>query len=157
MVTRASPNEQFRNPERVDAALMFFYIHLETPSGRQPAFASLEFDDLESAYIDACASLPDLARELLKGGRDPSLCELTICSMQNEVLMTVQFSDVIRDEVQSTPRLRTNQERTLSIIDQIKKTDLKAQIARKALTDTFNDSRIIIAESRRLLSKIHCR
>ena len=55
-----------------------FHFHLRTETGLDRDEDGLAFDDLDAAYLEAYATIPALAEEMLRTGRDPLACAFVI-------------------------------------------------------------------------------
>ncbi|WP_238296039.1 DUF6894 family protein, partial [Methylobacterium soli] len=51
-----------------------YHFHLRTAHGLERDEIGLICPNLEEAYLDACASIPKLAVDLIEQGYDPSAC-----------------------------------------------------------------------------------
>jgi len=60
-----------------------------------PNDLGLEFASLEHAYLQVCAAIPEVARDLLADRQDPLTASCDICDDHGRVLMTVPFTDVL--------------------------------------------------------------
>ncbi|WP_336490020.1 DUF6894 family protein [Methylobacterium nigriterrae] len=73
-----------------------FYTHLRTAEGLERDEIGTAYPSLEAAYLDACASIPKLAAELIAEGHDPSACSLEICDGADLLLIEVPFLERVR-------------------------------------------------------------
>jgi len=128
--------------------MAFFYTHLRTPAGVEPALAALDFADMEAAYLDACASLPELAAELLRRRIDPMLCALVICDADDRPLLEVRCGEALHRTSAATPAYS-------DLFAQINATADRVVSARTALAAELATSRDMLADARRLLSTIN--
>jgi hypothetical protein len=80
-----------------------YHFHLRTAHGLERDEIGLLCPNLEEAYLDACASIPRLAVDLIEEGHDPSACCFEICDGANQLLMEVPFLERIK-RVQKPPR-----------------------------------------------------
>jgi hypothetical protein len=117
-----------------------FYFHLRTPDGLDPDEDGLVMADLETAYLQACASIPEMAAELAHKGLSPMPYSFVIADAAGETLMEVPFAERMRD-----PRrlARPNQH--------ARSRRLSGEIAEAIGTarETLQRSREILARSRR--------
>ncbi|WP_336490632.1 DUF6894 family protein [Methylobacterium nigriterrae] len=71
--------------------MTLYHFHLRTAHGLERDEAGLLCPNLEAAYLDACASIPKLAAELIEQGHDPSACSFEICDRHDLLLMEIPF------------------------------------------------------------------
>lgn len=74
-----------------------FYFHLQTPNGLDPDEDGLAMPDLETAYLQACASIPDMAIDLVREGLNPLPYSFVITDADGEMLMEVPFAERLRN------------------------------------------------------------
>ncbi|MGW8788733.1 DUF6894 family protein, partial [Heyndrickxia sporothermodurans] len=70
---------------------------LRTPNGLDPDEDGLVMADLETAYLQAYASIPDMAAELMQQGLNPMPYSFVIADAAGEALMEVPFAERWRD------------------------------------------------------------
>lgn len=74
---------------------MMFYFHFDDGRETFPSDLGLEFADLEQAYLEVCAAIPAMARDLLIRRQDPLAASFAIADAGGRTLMTVPFTDVL--------------------------------------------------------------
>ncbi|WP_091788553.1 hypothetical protein [Methylobacterium sp. UNC378MF] len=125
---------------RREALVPLFFFHLRTPDGLDPDEDGLVLADLETAYLQACASIPDMAAELMHTGHSPMPYSFVIADAAGETLMEVPFGERLRN-----PRrlARPNQH--------ARARRLSSEIAEAigAARETLQHSREILARARR--------
>ncbi|WP_144760761.1 DUF6894 family protein [Methylobacterium dankookense] len=72
-----------------------FYVDLRAPGWAEPNDIPIEFDSLEAAYLDACASIPGVINDLLSEKRDLTGCAFEIRAGTGELLMKVPFTEPV--------------------------------------------------------------
>ena len=72
-----------------------FFFHLRSPAGTERDDVGLEFADLETAYLDACATIPAMSADLVRENADPSRHVFEITDEADRVLMTVPFLEIL--------------------------------------------------------------
>lgn len=72
-----------------------FYFHFNDGKETFPSELGLDRRDLEQAYMDACAAVPDMARELLLKRQNPLEASFIIADAQGRKLMTIPFTEVL--------------------------------------------------------------
>lgn len=82
---------------RREAHVPLFHFHLRTPDGLDPDEDGLDMPDLETAYLQACASIPDMAAEFVYEGLSPLAFSFVITDAAGETLMEVPFAERLRD------------------------------------------------------------
>ncbi|MBX9661047.1 MAG: hypothetical protein K2X00_21015 [Nitrospiraceae bacterium] len=75
-----------------------FFFHLRSPAGLDRDEIGLDLDGLEIAYLEACASIPNMAADLLKRKAKPSQHSFEIMDAADNLLMEVPFSEVLDRE-----------------------------------------------------------
>lgn len=78
-----------------------FLFHLQTDVEVELDRQRLWLPGLESAYLEACASIPDLSAEFITAGRNPIEFQFLITTEGGALLMEVPFGELFR---QSTYR-----------------------------------------------------
>ena len=73
-----------------------FYIHFSDGKRTFPSDLSVEFADLEQAYLEVCAGIPEMAHDLLIKRQDPMAAFYTIADDQGRTLMTVPFTEILK-------------------------------------------------------------
>ncbi|MDP4023543.1 hypothetical protein Q8W71_12970 [Methylobacterium sp. NEAU 140] len=74
-----------------------YHFHLRTESGLDRDEDGLTFDDLDAAYLEAYATIPALAEEMLRTGRDPLACTFVISDAADRPALEVPFRERVRD------------------------------------------------------------
>lgn len=72
-----------------------FHFHYDDGRRSYEDTVGLEFENLEEAYLDICASIPETARDLLIERRDPLSPSYRIADAHGRTLMTVPFTDIL--------------------------------------------------------------
>ena len=72
-----------------------FGFHLRRRMVVEPDEVGIEFDDLHQAYLQACAAIPDTARDLLIAGEDPMICAYIIYDEKGRRLMEAPFTEIL--------------------------------------------------------------
>lgn len=118
-----------------------FFFHLRTPDGLDPDEDGLLMPDLETAYLEACASIPGMAADLARSGLSPLPYTFIITDADGETLMEVPFAERLRDPKQKAVPNQSTRARQLSreIADAI-----------SAARETARRSREILARARDL-------
>jgi hypothetical protein len=127
----------------------WFYFHLRTPSGLDEDDIGLELAGIETAYLEACHTVPALSAELAYKKANPARYAFEITDAGGKLLMEVPFSEVLdrgRKPIppSSTARLReaaSEMARTASLIRSIRK-------ERAALKVTLAETGRLLALSR---------
>lgn len=117
-----------------------FYFHLRTPGGLDPDQDGLVMADLDTAYLQACASIPDMAAELAHKGLSPMPYGFVIAAATGETLMEVPFAERLRDPQRLTRPNQHARARRLSV-------EIADEI--DSVRETLQRSREILARSRR--------
>lgn len=117
-----------------------FFFHLRTPEGLDPDEDGLVMADLETAYLQACASIPDMTAELMHTGRSPLAYSFVIAGIAGETLIEVPFAERMRSP---RPPARPKQH--------VRAQRLSGEIAEaiSAARETLQHSREILARARR--------
>jgi hypothetical protein len=85
-------------PARIRGDLMpLFRFHLHAPNGVEFDDTGLEFQDLETAYLEACHTIPEIAADLVREGLSPMLHAFEIVDAAGQVLMEVPFGERLKD------------------------------------------------------------
>lgn len=113
-----------------------FFFHLRTPDGLDPDEDGLAMPDLDTAYLEACASIPDMAADLARAGLSPQPYAFIIADADGETLMEVPFAERLRDPKQKAAPNQTTRARRLSreIADAITEARETARRSRELLT-----------------------
>ncbi|MGU3663730.1 DUF6894 family protein [Methylobacterium sp. A49B] len=117
--------------------LPLFYFHLQTPNGLDPDEIGLEMTDLETAYLQACASIPDMAAELVFEGLSPMPYIFVIADAAGETLMEVPFAERMRDARRLVPPRQGARARQLS----------------REIADAIGTARETVQRSREILAR----
>lgn len=117
-----------------------FFFHLRTPEGLDPDENGLMMPDLETAYLEACDSIPDMAADLVHKGLSPMPFSFVIADAAGETLMEVPFAERLRDPLRLIRPNQHGRARRLSgeIADAI-----------GTARETLQQSREILARARR--------
>ena len=73
----------------------WFYFHLRTPQGLEPDDTGLEFAGIEAAYLEACASIPEISADLACEGKNPARYAFEITDPAGRPLMEVPFTEIL--------------------------------------------------------------
>ena len=117
-----------------------FFFHLRTPEGLEPDQDGLVMADLETAYLQACAAIPDMAAEFMQTGQNPLPYGFVIADAVGETLMEVPFAERMRS---SRPPVRSKQH------DRARRLSSEIAEAINAARETLRHSREILARARR--------
>lgn len=74
-----------------------FYFHLRTPHGLDPDEDGLVLADVETAYLQACAAIPEMAADFARAGLSPIPYTFVIADALGEILIEVPFSERLYD------------------------------------------------------------
>ncbi|MDP4026756.1 hypothetical protein Q8W71_29555 [Methylobacterium sp. NEAU 140] len=121
-----------------------FHFHLLTPDGLERDEDGLAFADLDAAYLQAYATIPALARELLKVGRDPLGCAFVIVDEAERRLLEVPFRERIRGGSgagRGRPVASCHSERAQDLVESLRR-------ERALLRENLDRTRAILAASR---------
>lgn len=112
-----------------------FYFHLRTPAGLDPDEDGLTMPNIETAYLEACASIPDMAIDLIREGLSPMPYAFVITNEAGEILMEIPFAERLRDPRRQIRPNQTTRARRLSqeVADAIGAARATAQRAREIL------------------------
>jgi hypothetical protein len=77
----------------VEIPLPIFLIHLKVRQSVVPDDVGIEFAHAEAAYLDARASIPEMAKSLQFQGRDPLEASFLICDGRGRLLMELPFTE----------------------------------------------------------------
>ncbi|MHC2103768.1 MULTISPECIES: hypothetical protein [unclassified Methylobacterium] len=91
-----------------------FYFHLRTPTGLDPDEDGLTMPNIETAYLEACASIPDMAIDLIREGLSPMPYAFVITNEAGEILMEIPFAERLRDPQRQIRPKQTTRARRLS-------------------------------------------
>lgn len=72
-----------------------FQLHLRKRTVMEPDDEGMEFRDLHHAYLEVCRSIPDVAREALIAGHDPTTFSYIICDYAGHRLLEVRFDEIL--------------------------------------------------------------
>ena len=72
-----------------------YFFHLETEDGVERSDVGIPCEDLEHAFSNACAAIPELAAERLRNRKNPLDCAFLIENADGELLRTVPFAELI--------------------------------------------------------------
>lgn len=92
-----SRNNRLPGAVRSEGLVPLFHFHLRTPNGLDRDEDGLIMPDLETAYLEACASIPDMAIDLIREGLSPMPYAFVITDAVGKTLMDVPFSERLRD------------------------------------------------------------
>lgn len=73
-----------------------FFFHLRTETVLELDRTGLDYPDIESAYLEACRSVPGLAAEFIAAGRDPMNFQFEIMRGDGQSMMEVPFREMVR-------------------------------------------------------------
>lgn len=73
----------------------WFYFHLRTPQGLEPDDTGLEFAGIEAAYLEACASIPEISDGLACERKNPARYAFEIADPAGTPLMEVPFTEIL--------------------------------------------------------------
>jgi hypothetical protein len=91
-------------PEPPLANAPLFFFHLRTPDGIRRGSDLLPFHGVEAACCDIVATIPQAAADLLRAGIDPMRCSYLICDAADNLMMEVDFGELVRGEASVVPR-----------------------------------------------------
>lgn len=74
-----------------------YYFHLRTPGGLEPDEEGVDCPDLETAYLEACRTIPSMAADLVRRGLSPMQHAFAITDAQGAPLLEVPFAEMLRD------------------------------------------------------------
>jgi hypothetical protein len=119
-----------------------FFFHLRTPDSLDADEDGLVMRDLEAAYLEACASIPSMAIDLIREGLSPIPYAFVITDAAGEFLMEVPFSEKLHAPKRRIPPNQTARTRRLSreIEDAIGMARETARHSRAILTRARNPS-----------------
>jgi PAS domain-containing protein len=72
-----------------------FYFHFSDGHQTKPDDLGIEFVNLEQAYLEVCAAIPDIARDLLIERHDPLAASFKIADSSGRILMSVPFTEML--------------------------------------------------------------
>lgn len=73
----------------------WFYFHLRTPQGLEPDDTGLELAGIEAAYLEACASIPEISADFACEGKNPARYSFEIADPAGRLLMEVPFTEIL--------------------------------------------------------------
>jgi hypothetical protein len=73
----------------------WFYFHLRTPRGLEPDDTGLEFAGIEAAYLEACASIPEISADLAREWKNPARYSFEIADPAGKLLIEVPFTEIL--------------------------------------------------------------
>lgn len=73
-----------------------FHFNLLSTEGRQADDVGFEFPNVEAAYLEAYASIPLMACDLLRRGLDPMQAAFEITDVNDQIVFLVPFSERVR-------------------------------------------------------------
>ncbi len=74
-----------------------FYFHLKSPDAIERDDEGVECENIELAYLRVCEAIPDVAAEILRERKDPMRFSFLIANEAGELLMTVPFTELVRE------------------------------------------------------------
>lgn len=74
-----------------------FRFHVRSLAGLEHDDTGLNFPDLETAYLEACHTIPEIAADLVRQGLSPMLHAFEIVDAAGQVLMEIPFAERLRD------------------------------------------------------------
>jgi hypothetical protein len=74
-----------------------FRFHLRSLAGLEHDDIGLECPDLETAYLEACHTIPEMAVDLVRKGVNPMSHAFEITDAAGQVLLKVPFAERLRD------------------------------------------------------------
>lgn len=92
-----------------------FYFHLRTPGGLDSDEDGLVMADLDTAYLEACASIPGIAAELVHQGLSPMPYTFVIANAAGEPLMEVPFAERLHNPQRTSRLSQSARARRLSV------------------------------------------
>jgi hypothetical protein len=116
--------------------LPHFLFHLKTPERLEHDEDGLTLVDLDTAYLKACAAIPDMTADFLRRGVDSASHVFIIANADGETLMEVPF----------TERLPQRRPVRLDRCEQARR--LSGEIA-----DTIREARETVRRSRQILAR----
>jgi hypothetical protein len=82
---------------RLGDLMPLFRFHLRSLAGLERDDTGLELPDLETAYLEACRSIPEVAADLVREGRSPMFHTFEIVDVAGRRLIEVPFSERLKD------------------------------------------------------------
>ncbi|GJE41504.1 DUF6894 family protein [Methylobacterium soli] len=128
-----------------------FHFHLQTPDGREQDEDGLKIADLETAYLDACRAIPDMAADMIRRGQQPMRFAFEIADAGGQILMEVPFSEIL--DKTRRPRQPAQAARKRRAQEEIARTErLCAAIEQnqRALSATLQTTRELMARARKV-------
>lgn len=130
--------------------MALFFFHLLTESERHDDPFGLELPTVEAAYLQAVASAPELACELLRDGEDVSRCSFEITDERGAVLLSIDFA-----ELQSRKREPASLGGTTRrLVSAIEASHQQVVCAREQLSDAIVAARTSLQESQAMLAAV---
>ena len=83
-----------------------FRIYLRQMTASIPSELGIECPDLEQAYLEVCAAIPEMAHDMLVAGRNPMTCVVDIHDKEGRLLMQVPFAEVLPSPASRIRRAR---------------------------------------------------
>jgi hypothetical protein len=77
--------------------MQLFRFHVRSLLGLERDDTGLEFPDLETAYLEAYLTIPEIAADLVREGRNPMLHAFEITDATGQKLIEVPFSERLKD------------------------------------------------------------
>lgn len=74
-----------------------FHFHLRTLSGTEFDDTGLQFPNLETAYLEACRSIPSMITDFVHAGLNPLAYAFEITDAAGQVLIEVPFTERLRE------------------------------------------------------------
>ena len=111
-----------------------YYFHLRVGRQHYPDHLGVDFENLESAYLDAFQAARDMWTELLRERKDPTTHRFEIANEDGQVLLTLPFTEVLEQSRKGSPppthtfkTARTLVEKTKSLTEALNSEILRAR------------------------------
>lgn len=131
-----------------------FLLHLSTPVGVEHAQASSPFADLEAAFVDIYAAIPDAAAGLLRRGVDPMGCSYLVHDEHDRFVDEVPFQELVgASAARPSPDDRDQNARTNDACRQARGIRARTQAECARSRQLCRESAALVARSRVVLDR----
>ncbi|GJE46595.1 DUF6894 family protein [Methylobacterium soli] len=128
-----------------------FHFHLQTPDGWEQDEDGLEIVNLETAYLNACRAIPDMAADMIRRGQQPMRFAFEIADAGGLVLMEVPFSEVLdKDRRPRQPAQAAWGRKAREEIARTERLCAAIEQNQKALSATLQTTRELMARARKV-------
>jgi hypothetical protein len=135
-----------------------FYLHLRTPAGLDRDDIGLDLDGVETAYLDAYATIPAMSADLLRQGADPYQHAFEIMDAKDNFLMEVPFYEVLdRRRTQRPSGWFQLWQQTRAELEQAKRQTTNLEEERTVLQATLAETKWLLAEAQKVVERTWCR